>query len=164
MTDLRCLSFALLAITALTVPSIASAKAFQDPIPPPPEYHDIRSYGLGNELTVVIAFGAECEACKESLPFYKRLLSANGMDGKRNRFVVLSTDGVAPVTVVLERAGFKPHAVISYPRQSKLRELSDQAPELVILDASGRPLRTWRGRLSSTQETEVLELLSKSNR
>ena len=124
------------AIGAVKTGSPATVMASQE-LPPPPEYHNIRDYGLGSQRTVVIAFSAECQPCKESVPFYKRLLSTNGMDGKRNRFIVLSTDGVVPVEGVLTKAGFKPHAIISYPRQSKLRELSDQAPELVILDAAG---------------------------
>jgi hypothetical protein len=60
------------------------------------------------------------------LPFYKRMSSANDMDGMAKRLIVLSIDGVEPVSSVLAAAGFKPHALISYPRASKLRELSDE--------------------------------------
>jgi hypothetical protein len=82
------------------------------------------------------------------------------MDGERTRMVILSTDGVVPVHKALVAAELKPHRLISYPRMSKLREISDDAPELAVLDASGRSLGTWRGRLSALEEAEVLKLVA----
>jgi hypothetical protein len=148
--------FMLIVTTALTaVPSVphAIALTFQDP----PEFHDIKNYGLGSHRTVVIAFGSKCEPCKNSVPFYKQLLTV--MDSERTRMIVLSTDGVVPVHKVLVAAELKPHRLVSYPRMSKLREISDDAPELTVLDASGKSLGTWRGRLSALEEAEVLKLI-----
>jgi hypothetical protein len=151
----RLLSVAATAIGVCPAVSLASVLALQAP-----EHEDIKNLGLGSERSVVIAFSADCGPCKESLPFYKRILAADGMDGKRNRIIVMSTDGVVPVSKILESAGFKPHLLVSYPRMRKLPEISDQAPELVVVDAAGKVLGTWRGRLTAAEETEVLRLAS----
>ena len=92
------------------------------------------------------------------MPFYKRLLAADGMDHKERRLIVLSLGGSVPVRDIWVKAGLKPSRITSDPMGALVREISDHAPELIVLDGPGKRLGIWRGWLDPPQEDEVLQL------
>jgi hypothetical protein len=113
----------------------------------------------GTEFTIVIAFGADCEPCVQSVASYKRLSAAALLDGKARRMTFLSQGGVWPVIEILEThpEGFKSVRVVSYPSDDRfgLKTL----PTLWLIDGTWKRRGEWRGRLTQAQEGEVLAMI-----
>lgn len=120
------------------------------------------SVGLGKSVTVFIVVSPNCPTCLEQMAFYKQLMSLPGMDGKDGKLIVLAQQGVIPVGKMLDEQGLKPHLLTSGPAEThEIREL----PSLFILDARGKRIGTWPGKLTDEQKTKILTTIgAKANR
>lgn len=120
-----------------------------------PDFGYMRPWA-GSEVTVVVVYSVDCPACGSSVPFYKRLATAPGIDGKTGRFVVLTQGGVMPVTSEIEGhpEGFRLGTVAAYPADDRfgVREF----PTLLIFDGRWKRRGEWRGRLTPQQEAAAL--------
>lgn len=99
--------------------------------------------------TLVSVLSTKCTYCKESLPFYKRLLGEQQTAGQVTRMVAVFPD---PKTDVEQ-----------YKEQNQLSEESVPAvnystlnvtgtPTLILVDSTGRVLDFWVGKLSKEEE------------
>jgi hypothetical protein len=124
-----------------------------------PDFGYMRPWA-GTVVTVIVVYSADCQACDASVPFYKRLATAPGMDRKTGRFVVLTEGGIAPVSFKIEGHpdGFRPDVAASYPDDDRFAV--KEYPTLLILDGAWKKRGEWRGRLSSDQERAALELIT----
>lgn len=163
---MRLIPIALLVCSLMTVDAAAqtppklgdlpSSRRVTDPARPDVGY---MQPWAGTELTVVVVFGADCEPCEESVPFYKRLANAAGMNRTTRRLTVLAEGGIWPARNAIEKhpQGFKTSGVVSYPQDDrfKLKTL----PTILIFDGAWKRRGEWPGRLTPAQESEVLALM-----
>ena len=114
----------------------------------------------GTELTIAVVYGVECAPCDASIPFYKRLASLPGIDGKLRSFVVIADGGIAPVAGRIQNHPdkFRPSHLVSYPNDDRFG--LQTSPTLLVFDRTWKRLGEWRGQLTSRQEEEVLSLVA----
>jgi thioredoxin-related protein len=111
----------------------------------------------GNGHTVIIALQKGCIFCDKSASFYRRL--NHEISKKRNISIV----AVLPDTVEDSREHLK---VLDMPfnevRQSQFKSIGvSGTPTLLVADKTGTVINGWVGKLSSEQETEVLQVLTR---
>jgi hypothetical protein len=102
--------------------------------------------------TLLLAVSTRCRFCSDSAAFYRQLLPE------------AARQGIPVVAVSPERdervRGFL-HGLrvpITQVKQVDLRQLRIAGtPTLVLVDGSGRVLDVWRGRLTPSKETKVLD-------
>lgn len=106
--------------------------------------------------TLIMALRSDCVFCRESMPFYRRLIESGPTDVQivvaaptRDASINdhLASEGVKPDSVVLVRRGVLPVA---------------GTPTLLLLDRRGVIIDAWAGRLNDERETEVLGALGAS--
>ena len=114
----------------------------------------------GSTVTVAVVYSADCAVCDASVPFYKRLATAPGIDRKSGRFVVLTDGGIVPVANKIEKhsEGFRLSFVVSYPEDDRFQ--IKEFPTLLIFDGAWKKRGEWRGRLSPEQEAAALQLIA----
>ena len=120
---------------------------------------DIRKLGLGTTFTVVIALASDCASCAESMNAYKRFMALPVMDGHDRRLIVVSMDGVGPVSEFMGRYAFKPHKLTSGPYRFKEIAGVSEPGTILVLDANGTVRGRWVGRVTSLQEEEIIKAL-----
>jgi len=125
--------------------------------PVPPGGDPLSVVGLGSEITVLVVVEPDCARCRDSIPFYKRLIALPRMDGKVRRLVVIGRKGVIPVQDMLQAASFKPHRLTSGPREpvAAIKEV----PTIILLDANGKRMSMWTGVLTQQQEEQVVSAI-----
>ena len=156
----------LMMIVALLLGNVQQGPPRIDKLPPSNEVKDKArpDFGYmnpwaGTVVTVIVVYSAECEVCDASIPFYKRLATAPGLDRKAGRFVVLTEGGIVPVVVKMQGHpnGFRPDVAASYPADDRFAV--KEFPTLLIVDGAWKKRGEWRGRLSAAQETAALDLI-----
>ena len=120
---------------------------------------DIRKLGLGTASTVVIALTSDCASCAESMDAYKRLMALRVMDGHDRRLIVVSMDGVGPVSDFIGRYGFNPHKLTSGPYKFKEIAGVSEPGTILVLDADGTVRGKWVGRVTALKEEEIIKAL-----
>ena len=105
--------------------------------------------------TLVMALSTGCHFCSESGDFYRRL-SGLVATRPRTRLIAVLPDPVEDSQRYLDQMGVKVTAVRSVPL-SRLRVSG--TPTLILADKSGVVSRVWVGKLSTTQEQEVIDRL-----
>jgi hypothetical protein len=109
------------------------------------------------EKTLILALDVNCGVCEKSLPFYERLLKNERRGGYRSQIVAVFPNREAEV--------------VDYVRYNRLRvkaipEFEFPAigvggtPTLLLVNADGRLLDSWAGRLSAEGEEEVLRAIN----
>lgn len=113
----------------------------------------------GSTVTVAVLYSASCDDCDASVPFYRRLASETGIDGKTGKLTVVADGGIAPVAITIQKHvdGFRPHHVVSYPTDDRFEVT--RFPTLAVFDGQWRKRGEWRGRLSASDEAAVLEVI-----
>lgn len=104
-----------------------------------------------NRKTVVLYLSTTCRYCKESVPFYRRLLKerTNGSA----KVVALFTQPENEARSYLDLHGIKADDVIS----SSLRPLGVTAtPTVLLVNENGIVSNYWRGKLNEEKEAEVI--------
>lgn len=108
-----------------------------------------------NRKTVVLYLSTTCRYCKESVPFYRRLLKerTNGSA----KVVALFTQPENEARSYLDLHGIKADDVIS----SSLRPLGVTAtPTVLLVNENGIVSNYWRGKLNEEKEAEVIASLA----
>lgn len=124
--------------------------------------YDIKQLGIGTKSTAfIILEGADCKACIESMPFYRRLMELPEMNGTSRRVVVIAKAGVWPVKNVTDAHGFMPHRLNSGPYMMRPVPGVTSAPTVLVLDAKGVQRGKWEGVLSAEQQKAVIAALMK---
>lgn len=107
-----------------------------------------------DRTTLIMALQSDCGYCRESMPFYRRLLTQDRAGGVQVVVAApardtgisdyLASEGVTPDAVVLDRAGELPVS---------------GTPTLLVVDSDGVVTHSWIGLLDAERESEVLGVL-----
>ena len=126
--------------------------------------HGYRNPWMGTRLTVIVFVEPDCQACTESLGFYRRLTALPGLDGKSGRLVVMTTRALWPVKQALDEAKppLKYHSIVTLPEDGRFRLV--EFPTIAVFDGASKTIGRWTRRLSSAQEQDVVAAISKVTR
>src|SRR5712692_6462561 len=103
-----------------------------------------------NRQTLILAISSTCHFCTDSAPFYKRLAQSKG----DTRVVAVLPQPIQDGREYLKRLGVSVDEV----KQVGLDQIGVRGtPTLLLIDDSGVVLDSWIGKLSNTQESEVLD-------
>lgn len=103
--------------------------------------------------SLLIVISPTCRFCVDSVEFYRNLLAKAAPRGIDVLF--WSPASEVETAEFLKESGL-PHGRVV---QGKLPGAITGTPALIAMDASGRILAGWLGKLDATQEREVLALL-----
>ena len=102
--------------------------------------------------TLVLVLSENCHFCSESAPFYRSLITRFS-DRHKLQFVAVFPQDVATATKHLSTLGVSLDEV----KQSPLSALGvNGTPTLILVDNVGRVIDSWLGRLSSEDESKVI--------
>lgn len=111
----------------------------------------------GAASTLVMALREACRYCQESVPFYVRLAEASAAAGaSAPALVVVTTDTEESMSRYLSENGIANARVI---HAEAGRFNIPATPLLFALDREGIVRRVWAGRLSDSEEQEVMKEL-----
>ncbi len=109
------------------------------------------------EHTLVLALNTQCKFCRESLPFYRRLLSTQGHSDRSNQITVIFPNADSDVRKFIEQAQLPVHAVAGQDF-AKFQILG--TPTLVLVGRDGKVRALWAGQLSAAGEKEVISAIA----
>jgi hypothetical protein len=104
--------------------------------------------------TVLLVVSTKCSYCKESLPFYKRLIGEQQGTGQRTRVVAVFPNPKSEVERYKEQNQLN---VESVPALNYSPLNVTGTPTLILVDATGHVLDFWVGKLSNEEEQQVIE-------
>ena len=108
-----------------------------------------------NGRTLVLALSTACHFCTESAPFYQRLAQERPKLGNTH-VIAAFPQPVADAQKYLADHGVKVDAII----QTSLQSIGVVGtPTVILADDKGAIIESWRGKLSSEKENEVLARL-----
>ena len=103
--------------------------------------------------TLLLVLSATCRFCDESAPFYQQL-TTRFPDRQLVQFVAVFPQGVDSATKHLSDLGVR----IAEVKQSRLSSLGvTGTPTLILVDASGKVIDSWVGKLSPADESAVID-------
>lgn len=106
--------------------------------------------GADHRQLEVFALQIGCHFCKESLPFYRKLVANNNVT--RTRVVFVFPQKPSEAREYLAEAGIKDVDV----EQADLSSVDvTGTPTILLLDSNGVIQKFWVGKLSSSREREV---------
>jgi hypothetical protein len=104
--------------------------------------------------TLVLALQTHCRFCNESAPFYKRLIE--NAESRHVKLIAIFPTKVEESLAHLHSLGLNGLEA----RQSPLSSLPvNGTPTLIMTNNSGEVINVWRGKLSRSQEDEVISKL-----
>jgi hypothetical protein len=106
------------------------------------------------ESTLVLALNTQCKFCKESLPFYRKLLSTHSS----NQIAVIFPNPDREVREFVEHAKLSVHALGD---QDFSKFQIDGTPTLVLVGRDGKVRDLWTGELSAASEKQVISAIQK---
>jgi len=109
----------------------------------------------GDRGGVILFLSGQCRFCRESLPFYNRLLGS--VQRSKLSFLVAMPDSKPGIEQYIRMNGLTGMMAID-PRAIDYLNL-DSTPRLMIYDDSGRIVGSWEGRLTGPKEQEVYAAL-----
>jgi thiol-disulfide isomerase/thioredoxin len=122
------------------------------PIPPGTKLSLAGVDWKGNGRTVVLALSTGCHFCTESAPFYQRVAQERAKAGHL-RLVAVFPESVSEGQKYLSNLG----VTVDEVRQARLDSIGViGTPTLIMTDGEGAVAESWRGKLSSEKESEVL--------
>lgn len=111
--------------------------------------------------TLVMVVREDCRFCAESLPFYQKLSQAHAKNpGQDLRVIVATTDAHEALAAYLKSNHVDVDQVVTIAAGALK---VPGTPSLLLVDATGRILNFWRGRLPPQQEQEALRVLGLSS-
>ncbi len=145
-------------------------------VAPPPQGGDVpSSYHAGDRLTMsgeplkletarvsaVVVLSTTCHFCQESADFYKRL-SALETSAPKGAFqtLFLGMRGIDDAKDFAAQHHLDPNH--TRPTPGDIPGKIPGTPTLLLVNAAGRVTASWVGKLTPTQETNVLETVSKA--
>lgn len=106
-----------------------------------------------SEENLIIFISESCHYCRESLPFYQKVVEKGFGSDTKIIFATGSHRDPSGVKMLLERGGIENKEVAQVDsRQWKL----PYTPMILKVDKMGRVIKDWRGRLESRLEDELL--------
>jgi hypothetical protein len=109
------------------------------------------------ERTLVLALNTQCKFCRESLPFYRRLLSTQGHSDRSNQIAVIFPNTDSEVWEFVQQAQLSVHAVAG---QDFAKFQISGTPTLVLVGRDGKVRGLWAGELSEAGEKEVISAIA----
>jgi thiol-disulfide isomerase/thioredoxin len=104
--------------------------------------------------TLVLALSTDCHFCNQSAPFYQAL--SHIVDPKRVHLIAVFPQSVETARAYLQE---KDIAILDVQHR-ELRSISvGGTPTLILLDNSGRILKSWFGALDKPSEELVIQQL-----
>ena len=105
--------------------------------------------------TLLMVLREDCRYCRDSVPFYQQLSSAQ-RDTRGLRLVVASTDVPEAMSAYLRSNAIQVDGVVTVgPGTLKV----PGTPHLLLIDSVGKVKQMWRGKLGAAQEREVFAVL-----
>jgi hypothetical protein len=104
------------------------------------------------ERTLVLALNTHCKFCRESLPFYRRLLSTQGQPNRSTQIAVIFPNTDSEVREFIEQAQLSVQAVAG---QDFAKFQISGTPTLVLVGRDGKVRGLWAGELPAAGEKEV---------
>ena len=103
--------------------------------------------------TLILSLQSDCQYCRDSMPFYRRLMARNETD---LQVVVAAPPHDTGIGEYLASEAVHPDAVV-FVERGQLPLLA--TPTLFVVDASGTVTHAWLGRLDADREADVLSVL-----
>ncbi|HKY04491.1 MAG TPA: rhodanese-like domain-containing protein [Blastocatellia bacterium] len=111
-----------------------------------------------NDRTFLLAMSEGCQACTDSLPFYRAFSKEVAIQGT-SRFMALLPETAAETEKFINDSGLNASAVLQAPFESLGVVI---VPTLIAVDGSGVVSRVWVGRPTQAQQSEVTGYLKSS--
>jgi hypothetical protein len=109
--------------------------------------------------TLVLALSKNCHFCQESVGFYQKLTAIKNSSPQGLRIVAVLPESKEEAATYLKKNGIGVDEVVSAP-VSNLGVMG--TPTLLLLDGQNKLEEIWVGKLSSEQETQVINRLKKA--
>jgi len=106
------------------------------------------------ESTLVLALNTQCKFCRESLPFYRKLLSTNS----NSQVAIIFPNPDKEVREFVEQARLSAHAVGG---QDFTKFQIDGTPTLILVGRDGKVRDLWTGELTAAGEKQVISAIQK---
>ncbi len=107
------------------------------------------------DRTLVLALSTQCKFCRESLPFYRKLLSTYSHS---SQVAIIFPNSDNEVREFVERAKLSAHAIGG---QDFSKFHIDGTPTLVLVGHDGKVRESWTGELSAAGEKQVISSVEK---
>jgi hypothetical protein len=117
---------------------------------------ELRVPSTSKTRRVVFFVNSHCEFCTDSLPFYERVVAAAGRRSNAPEIVFASLEPQADLDAYL-----KGHAIAGATVQMRSPGALTGTPTLLVL--LGQEVASWEGKLTHSQEQDVLRLLGLDN-
>ncbi|CAN5394339.1 hypothetical protein BH10ACI3_BH10ACI3_11180 [soil metagenome] len=145
-------------LTPKNVSAYSSSKSTASGPTPPTIGHALPLQNINwkeNKKTLVFYISATCHFCKDSIPFYQRLIKENSKLG-------LSFIAILPQELDEAKKYLKSENIdISQVYKASFASIGvTGTPTLLLVDENGIISEFWRGRLSPEKEAEVLSKIS----
>jgi hypothetical protein len=109
--------------------------------------------------TLVLVLSMNCHFCTESAPFYQKLTAFKNSFPHGLRFIAVLPASREEAESYLKEYGIGADAVLSMPVS---QIMAQGAPALVLLDGQNKLEEVWLGKLSDSQEEQVMARLKKA--
>ena len=103
--------------------------------------------------TLLLVLSTKCGYCEQSLPFYKRLIQENSTAANQVRIVGLFSNSEAEVDEYKKRNSL---ALTTVANVDPGTFQVTGTPTLILVDAQGKVKDLWIGKLSTSDEQQVL--------
>jgi hypothetical protein len=114
---------------------------------------------VSTQPTLVLALSKNCHYCQESVGFYQRLTVFKNSSPEGLRMVAVLPQSKVEATNYLKEQGIGVDEVISM----EVSNLGVRGtPTLLLLDGQNKLEELWVGKLSDSQESQVMERLKKA--
>jgi hypothetical protein len=107
------------------------------------------------ESTLVLALNTQCKFCRESLPFYRKLLSTHS---PTTQIAIIFPNPDKEVLEFVDEAKL-PAPAVGGQDFSKFQ--IDGTPTLVLVGRNGKVQDLWAGELTAAREKQVLSAIQK---
>lgn len=114
------------------------------------------NYGKA-DTTLVLALNTQCKFCRESLPFYRKLLSTPSASSQI-QIAIIFPNPDNEVREFVEQAKLSAHAIGG---QDFSKFHIDGTPTVILVGRDGKVRESWTGELSAAGEKEVLSAVEK---
>jgi hypothetical protein len=109
--------------------------------------------------TLVLVLSKNCHFCTESAPFYQKLTAFKNSFPQGLRFIAVLPESKDEAENYLKEYGIRADAVLSM----SISQIGAQGtPALVLLDGQNKLEEIWVGKLSNSQEEQVMARLKKA--
>jgi peroxiredoxin len=136
------------------------ADARVDPLPKGVKVPDLAEVSFGTSaVTVALVVQSSCRFCGDSMPFYRRLAKLRSAGN-----VQIVAVSLEPVDALREYVKKNEVDVDHVGHLTGLELQTTGTPTLVVIGRDGTVRGSWLGRLSASQESDVLKMISHTGR